>query len=76
MKGLSGGDIKRCAESGEGYRFDDIMLYPITVRDYTMFYACSSALTLRMSMLPVKYAIMPYAEAIFSMALDQEIIER
>lgn len=77
MKGLSlGGDIKKCAESGEGYRFDDIMLYPVTVRDYAMFYACSSALTLRMSMLPVKYAVMSYAEAIFSMALDQEIIER
>ena len=75
MKGFSDRELIRCAETGDGYVFGDIVLYPITVRDYTMFYACSSALTLRMSMLPVKYAVMSYADAIFSMALDMELIE-
>ena len=70
MKGLPDGEIIRCAESGEGYALDGIMLYPATVRDYGIFYACASALTLRLSMLPAKYGVMPYAEAIFAMALD------
>lgn len=76
MKDFSERELLRCAELGESYLFGNIVLYPITVRDYTAFYACTSALTMRMSMLPVKYAVMSYADAIFGMALDQEIIER
>ena len=76
MKGFSDRELVRCAETGEGYVFENAVLYPVTVRDYAMFYLCSSALTLRMSMLPVKYAVKPYADAIFSMALDMELTER
>ena len=75
MKDFSDRELIRCAETGEGFVFDNAVFYPITVRDYAMFYACSSALTLRLSMLPVKYAVMSYADAIFSMALDMELIE-
>ena len=66
-------DIRRCAETGEGYRFsDDIMLYPIKVSDLELFYACMPVLTLRQSTLPVAYAARPFAEAIFAMALNEE----
>lgn len=72
MKSLTDGEIIRCAESGDGYRFGEIMIFPITVRDYAFFYACASSLTLRMSMLPVSYAAMNYAQATFAMAMSND----
>jgi len=75
MKSLTDGEIIRCAETGEPYRFGGALFYPITVRDYALFYACSSSLTLRLSMLPVAYAVMNYAEAIFAMAMNEELPE-
>lgn len=72
MKSLSR-EIVRCAETGEGYRFsEDVVLYPITVSDLELFYACMPVLTLRQSTLPAAYAAMPFAEAIFAMALTEE----
>lgn len=69
-------DIRRCAETGEGYKFsDDIVLYPITVSDLELFYVCMPVLTLRQSTLPVAYAAKPFAEAIFAMALTEEYQE-
>lgn len=73
MKSLTGTELIRCAETGEGYPFGDAVLYPITVRDYAMFNACASTLTLRLSMLPVTYAVMNFAQAIFAMAMSDDL---
>ena len=75
MKSLIDGEIIHCAETGESYSFGNALLFPITVRDYAMFYACASALTLRLSMLPAAYAVKNYAEAIFAMAMDEGLPE-
>lgn len=75
MKSLADGEIRRCAETGEGYPFGDMTLFPITVRDYAMFSACTPALTMRLSMLPAEYAVKNYAEAIFAMAMNEELPE-
>lgn len=75
MKGFTDGEMERCAESGDGYRFGDLVIYPLTVRDYGAFYACMPSLTLRMSMIPAAYAVRPFAEAIFAMAMSPELRE-
>lgn len=76
MKSLIDGEIIRCAETGEPYKFGDALIFPITVRDYHTFFSCASALTLRMSMLPAAYAVKNYAEAIFAMAMNEELPEQ
>ena len=75
MKSLTDKDMIRCAETGEGYPFCDTVLYPITVRDYVLFNACAPALTLRLSMLPAAYATMNFAQAVFAMAMNEELPE-
>ena len=75
MKSLTGMELIRCAETGEGYPFGGATFYPITVRDYAMFNACASALTLRLSMLPAAYAVLNYAQAIFAMAMSEDMPE-
>ena len=76
MKSLNSGmELIRCAETGEGYPFGDVVFHPITVRDYAIFTTCSSASTLRLSMLPAAYAVMNYAQAIFAMAINEDLPE-
>lgn len=47
-----------------------LTFYPILVSDYETFLHCKSVLALRMSTLPVRYMIMDYTSALFSMEMD------
>lgn len=47
-----------------------LIFYPIQMRHYEMFLMCKNALALRLSTLPVKYAIKDYLNAIFSLEID------
>lgn len=63
-------DIQDSAKTGEPLRFKQLYVYPLTVKDYELLWSCESALTIRMSTLPVTYAIKSYAEALFEIAID------
>lgn len=63
-------DIHDSAKTGEPLRFKQLYVYPLTVKDYGILWGCESALTIRMSTLPVTYAIKSYAEALFAIAID------
>lgn len=63
-------DIHDSAKTGEPLRFKQLYVYPLTVKDYGILWGCESALTIRMSTLPVAYAIKSYAEALFAIAID------
>lgn len=63
-------DIHESAKTGEPLRFKQLYVYPLTVKDYGILWSCESALTIRMSTLPVTYAIKSYAEALFAIAID------
>ena len=65
------GIVQEKALSGEPIEFNGLFLYPLMVKQYGLFLACESALTLRMSMLPAIYAAMNYGQAIFKMQLEQ-----
>ena len=67
-------DIRRAARIGEPIKYDKLHVYPLTVADYETLWNCESALTIRMSSLPVIYAIKPYAEALFDIALHGETV--
>lgn len=47
-----------------------LTFYPIQMRHYELFLMCKSALAVRLSTLPVKYAIKDYLNAIFSMEIN------
>lgn len=63
-------DIHESAKLGEPLRFKTLYVYPLTVKDYGILWSCESALTIRMSTLPVTYAIKSYSEALFAIAID------
>jgi hypothetical protein len=65
-------DIQRAARTGKPIKYGQLFVYPMTVADYEVLWNCESALTIRLSALPVIYAIKPYAEALFDIALHGE----
>lgn len=65
-------DIQRAARLGKPIMYGRLSVYPMTVADYEVLWACESALTIRQSALPVIYAIKPYAEALFDIAVRGE----
>ena len=65
-------DIQRAARLGNPIMYGKLSVYPMTVADYEVLWACESALTIRQSALPVIYAIKPYAEALFDIAVRGE----
>ena len=64
-------ELKEKALRNEGYLYEGLTFYPITVKHYGVFLACESALTLRMSMLPAVYASKNFASAIFEMQIEE-----
>lgn len=65
-------DIQRAARTGKYIRYGKLYVYPLTVANYETLWNCESALTIRLSSLPVIYAIKPYAEALFDIAVNGE----
>lgn len=65
-------DILRAAKTGEPIRFKSLYIYPLTVNDYELLWGCESALTIRLSTLPVVYATQSYPEALFAIAMSGE----
>lgn len=65
-------DIRRAARTGNPIKYGNLYVYPMTVADYETLWNCESALTIRLSSLPVIYAIKPYAEALFDIAVRGE----
>lgn len=65
--------IRESAKTGKPYNAFGLLIYPLTVKQYDAFMACESALTIRMSTLPVVYATKTYAQAMFSMYLDENL---
>ena len=68
-------DILRAAKSGEHIRYKNLYIYPLTVNDYELLWGCEPALTIRLSTLPVVYAVKSYPEALFSIAMSGENVE-
>lgn len=68
-------DILRAAKSGKPLRYRTLYVYPLTVNDYELLWSCESALTIRLSTLPVAYAIKSYPEALFAIAVSGKDIE-
>lgn len=54
----------------EPSQYMGLTFYPILVADYEIFLNCKNALALRMSTLPVRYMVMDYTSALFSMEMD------
>ena len=65
--------IKESATTGKPYEAFGLLIYPLTVKQYETFVSCESALTMRMSALPVIYASKTYAQALFGMYMDDEL---
>jgi hypothetical protein len=65
-------DIHRAARTGKPIKYGNLYVYPMTVENYEVLWNCESALTIRLSSLPVLYAIKPYAEALFDIAVKGE----
>lgn len=65
--------IRESAKTGKPYNAFGLLIYPLTVKQYDAFMACESALTIRMSSLPVVYATKTYAQAMFSMCMDESL---
>lgn len=63
-------EVRSIALNDEPYPFEGLYVYPITVKQYGMFLACESALSVRLSMLPAVYAARNYANALFAMQID------
>lgn len=68
-------DILRAAKSGIPIRYRTLYIYPLTVNDYELLWGCESALTIRLSTLPVTYAMKSYPEALFAIAVLGENVE-
>lgn len=68
-------EILRAAKSGNPIRYRSLYIYPLTVNDYELLWGCESALTIRMSTLPVTYAMKSYPEALFYIAMIGENVE-
>ena len=65
--------IRESAKTGKPYEAFGLLIYPLTVKQYDTFVSCESALTMRMSALPVIYAAKTYAQALFGMYLDEKL---
>lgn len=65
-------EILRAAKSGNPIRYRSLYIYPLTVNDYELLWGCESALTIRLSTLPVTYAMKSYPEALFAIAMSGE----
>lgn len=63
-------DIQRAAKTGKYIKYRNLFVYPLTVNDYELLWGCESALTIRLSTLPVTYAIKSYPEALFAIAIS------
>lgn len=57
---------------GEPIEEQGLIFYPILVEDYDLFMMCHEALILRLSTLPVKYAIKDYLSALFALDYDNQ----
>ena len=68
-------EILRAAKSGNPIRYRSLYIYPLTVNDYELLWGCESALTIRMSTLPVTYAMKSYPEALFYIAMIGKNVE-
>ena len=65
-------EILRAAKTGNPIRYRTLYIYPLTVGDYELLWGCESALTIRLSTLPVTYAMKSYPEPLFSIAMNGE----
>lgn len=65
-------EILKAAKSGQPIRYRSLYVYPLTVNDYELLWGCEPALTIRLSTLPVVYAIKSYSEALFAIAVAGE----
>ena len=65
-------DIYEAAKSGKPIKYRSLYIYPLKVSDYELLWSCESALTIRLSTLPVTYAIKSYPEALFAIAMAGE----
>jgi hypothetical protein len=65
-------DIMRAAKSGTPIKYRSLYIYPLTVDKYELLWGCESALTIRLSTLPVIYAMKSYPEALFEIAMAGE----
>ena len=65
-------EILKAAKSGDYIRYRSLYIYPLTVNDYELLWGCESALTIRLSTLPVAYATKSYPEALFAIAMQGE----
>ncbi len=65
-------EIMRAAKSGNPIRYRSLYIYPLTVENYELLWGCESALTIRLSTLPVVYAMKSYPEALFAIAMAGE----
>ena len=63
-------DRKVQIRKGEPITECGLTFYPIQMSEYEEFLMCKDALALRLSTLPVKYAIKDYLNAIFSLEID------
>ncbi len=68
-------DILGAAKTGNYIRYRSLYIYPLTVSDYELLWGCESALSIRLSTLPVTYAIKSYPEALFAIAIGGKDIE-
>lgn len=65
--------IRESAKTGKPYEAFGLLIYPLTVKQYDTFLSCESALTIRLSSLPVVYAAKTYAQALFGMCMDENL---
>lgn len=63
-------DRKNKIRRGEPIELLGLTFYPITMRYYERFLACSTALILRQAAFPVKYAVKDYMSAIWTLEID------
>ena len=63
-------EMKEKIRRGEPITLCDLTFYPITMANYERFAACQDALALRLSTLPVRYAVKDYLSAIWALEYD------
>ena len=70
MSQFSKTDKSALIRKGEPVEELGLIFYPIQMHHYEEFLMCKDALSLRLSTLPVKYAVKDYLNAIFGLELD------
>lgn len=63
-------NIREAVENDEPISINGFTLFPIQMREYRQFEAAKFALLLRQGSLPVKYAVLPYLQALYAMDYD------